>query len=74
MQTRHDFRDIEIRRLRQKAADATTDISRLLRIDGTPDIAAIAGHHCNGLIEADVAAAHQQTKDICIIALEAIAQ
>jgi hypothetical protein len=45
-----------------------------LRIDHAPDVATIAGHDSNGLIETDVAAAHQQPKDVGIIALETIAQ
>jgi hypothetical protein len=74
VQARHDFGDIKISRFRQQLADPPTETLELLRVNHAPNVATIAGQNSHGLIETDIAAAHQQAKNVGVIALETIAQ
>jgi hypothetical protein len=74
MQARDNFGKIETRRLGKQLGNATAGGLGFVWRHTAPDIAAIAGHHGQGLIEPDIAAAHQQPEDISIVALETLAQ
>src|SRR5260221_14223326 len=73
-QPRHNCGMAKAGRLSQQSGNALGNAIGFLRRDTAPDFAAIASHHRQCLVEPDIAASHQQTEDVRVIALETLAQ